>query len=148
MFSFLLLVNNSGTVGGGFLLLTIPVYRIIPYTVPYRIPYHRIRFFVVFVLFLFINILMNIAHIIWVFGKSFWSLHWFKSMPSYLWINNWYFSPCRSSLYECLSVPGWWLIRLSNTFVFPIHSLQSLMFCKDDQEFIFNLDCVLLCFLL
>ena len=69
--------------------------------------------FLCFIQIIFLNVFINIIHIIWVFNKGF------KSVLSHLLITKWYFSSYGFLAYkEILSISGWSL-RINNKFVFP-----------------------------
>ena len=74
--------------------------------------------------------------------KALDSLTYFKSAPSHLLISNWYFLS-----YESLDINIFYQYLVCNVvmnLVSQIWSLQLLVFCIDDQEFMTNLDYVLL----
>ena len=95
MFSFLPLINNSGTIGLGFFLLSISTI-ISPKTI-------------------------NILRFLFGLNKSFRIIKMlFKRVLFLLLIKNWYFASYGSLVYKyVLLISGCQLIRLKNEFVFP-----------------------------
>ena len=112
MFSFVPLINNYVTIGLIVLLLSrSTIILSIQSTFCATHQYFH------FLLVIFINIFINIIHIIQLFNISLESL---KPTFSRLLINNWYFASYGSLGYKwILSIFGWWFIILSNAFVFP-----------------------------
>ena len=73
-----------------------------------------------FICIVFINIFVNILHIISILNKSLGSLKGFNSVPSLLLIEHWYLASYESLAYkDILSISGWLSIKFNNAFVFP-----------------------------
>ena len=111
MFSFLLLINNLFTTGLSFLLLSISAID------SYQEQLISYVFYLVCILHCFYK--YHLYH---------------SSIHTLLLIKNWKFI---INFYK--SISGCWFIRLNIRF--QIQSLQLLIFCMDDENFVVDLDC-------
>ena len=82
-----------------------------------------------FIWIVFINIWINIIHVIWIFNKSF-------RIVTRSYLRNWYFLLYGELTYkQILLRSDWCFIRLTDAFIFLIKIHRLLIFCRMFRNF-------------